>query len=193
MRTILKVFRGGRRTRTVIAALTVTVLSSAAVGSAANAGGAGVTRWGGEPIGVYVGGNNDALDDDTVFMGAISLPAGWYHLSGTVGAENWTEFDRDVACTVFARADGDSYDTAIDGADGRLPALSDWDRTIGTPFHTFGGGFSSIFKLNAPGRVWAECTGSDTGQPPWDGVEEKTRPDYPEISLTFRATRISTP
>jgi hypothetical protein len=188
MRDTLKVFRAGRRIVIAMAALIVAVLSSAAVSSAAVADGAGVVPWGGSLTDVYFGGNNDALTDVTVFMGEISLPAGQYHLSGKVSVANSTLYDRDVSCRVYGRAEGDYQNTAIDDTGGLLPASTEWDLTIGTPPPTFVGGFSTIFKLNAPGRVWAECTGGDTGQPPWNGVEEKTKPQYPEIEVFFMAT-----
>ena len=54
----------------------------------------------------------------------------------------------------------------------------------------FRGGYSGLFELHHSGRVWSQCTGDDTGQPPYNGEEEKSWPEYPTVYVGLTATPV---
>jgi hypothetical protein len=152
----------------------------------------GVTAW---PWTEYLTGPDvytvrdpdSALLDDYTVDADMDLPAGKYHLSGEVSVTNGTLFDRDVSCFVYARAAGDADATTLDSTSGPLPRGSE-DPYAEAP--SFAGGFSSVFELHVAGHVWVECTGGDTGQPPYNG-EEKSWPDYPSVGVHLTATPVN--
>jgi hypothetical protein len=205
MRRIINLLRPGRYARALIPAVVVAFLGSVTVSWADDAPGPGVTAWGWESLGatsapdVYTGLSNWGLEEDYSFAGALFQPdgtydvaAGIYHLSGDVVVSNPSRFDRNVSCNVYAMADGDTDKTVVDSTSGPLPGLTENEYYYGdNVVHTFRGAFSSVFKLSAPGRVWLECTGGDDGQEPWDGMEEKHRPDYSSLDSRLIATRMS--
>jgi hypothetical protein len=183
-----------RRVGTILSLLALALMGCVAVSRADESGSAGVVQWDWNSLGytgpnVFTGGGSWTLGDDTVFVGDMNLPAGSYHVSGVVTSTNWTRVDRDVSCVLYAQADGDSAPTTLATTSGPLLGMQNHPPADGS-FPVFHGTFISLFSLNAAGRVWGECSGGDTGQEPYDGIQEKSRPQYPEINVSLVATPV---
>jgi hypothetical protein len=192
VRCFTTIRRVRRHLRVVLPALFVAFLGSAALGWADDPPPCAYceSRWAERSgPGVFTAAGDVQLDlhDNTDFA-IMDVPAGTYHVSGEVSVDNWTYFDHDLSCRLYAAEAGEVPDAPVDVTAGALPAVDNGRY----PNTFFSGGFSTVVELDGAGRVWTQCSGTETGQSDnWTwGDEAKHQPEYPTVVVDLIATRL---
>jgi hypothetical protein len=194
MRRITNRLRPRRRGRALVAAVILALMGTTAVAWADNPG---VINWPAvNPDTFRQSGGETLLDlEDNKNFAFMDIPAGTYHVSGELSAANGTYFDQNLSCSLYASAEGDPGETVLDTAASAMLHGLNSSVDGGHWGDYYNGGFGAVVELAQDGRLWVQCTGTETNQPDQDPTPDGPDGDEPEyvgVDVWLYATEVNT-